>query len=116
VDLYHIWCDLERDVSDLAFCEEVERYLGALCDAGRIEAFRISRRKLGLGPQELGEFHIVIEIADLAQLDSAFRDVSERSGPVDVLHGAVQRSVRNVRFALYRDFPDAWRRSGGEGS
>ncbi|MBW2425028.1 MAG: hypothetical protein JRG86_12300 [Deltaproteobacteria bacterium] len=116
MDLYHIWCDLERGVSDLGFCEEVERYLGALRDAGRIEAFRISRRKLGLGPQELGEFHIVIEIVDLAQLDSAFRDVSQRSGPIDLLHGAVQRSVRNVRFALYRDFPDAWRRARGETS
>jgi hypothetical protein len=116
VDLYHIWCDLERGISDLAFCEEVERYLGALRDAGRIEAFRLSRRKLGLGPQDLGEFHIQIEIADLAQLDSAFHDVSQRSGPVDLLHSAVQRSVRNVRFALYRDFPDAWRQSGGETS
>jgi len=114
VDLYHIWCDLERGVSDLAFCEEVKRYLGALRDAGRIEAFRISRCKLGLGLQELGEFHIMIEIADLAQLDSAFRDVSARSGRIDLLHGAVQRSVRNVRFALYRDFPDVWRQSAGE--
>lgn len=113
MDLYHIWCDLEPGISDLDFCASVDRYLGALRAEGRIRSHRITRRKLGLGPPALGEFHVVIEVADLAQLDRAFREVATRSGPIETLHQAVQRSVRNLTFALYRDFPDAERAGGG---
>jgi hypothetical protein len=31
-----------------------------------IETWRLTRRKLGLAPSALGEFHIVIETKDLA--------------------------------------------------
>ena len=36
-----------------------------------IQAYRITRRKLGLGPAEFLEFHITLEVTDLAQLDAA---------------------------------------------
>lgn len=114
MDLYHIWCDLEPGTSDLEFCAAVDRYLDALRAEGRIQGHRLTRRKLGLGPRALGEFHVVIEIADLAQLDDAFREVATRSGPIEALHHAVNRSARNLSFALYRDFPDAARVRGGE--
>ena len=71
MDLYHIWCDLKPGVSDVAFAEEVSSYLGSLEEDGRIGGWRLSRRKLGLGPPDLGEFHITIEVRDLAQLDQA---------------------------------------------
>jgi hypothetical protein len=114
VDLYHIWCNLEPGSSDLEFCEAVDRYLGALRAVGRIAGHRISRRKLGLGPRELGEFHVVIEFEDLAQLDHAFREVSTRHGPIEALHHAVNQHARDLTFALYRDFPDGHRQRGGE--
>jgi hypothetical protein len=114
MDVYHIWCDLERDVRDVEFCDDVGRYLGRLKEAGQIAGFRVLRRKLGLGPSEIGEFHVMIEIEDLAQLDAAFHAVSTRAGPIEVLHHAVNRSVRNLRAALYRDFPDAGRVRGSE--
>ena len=107
MDLYHIWCNLVPGTSDLEFCHAVDRYLGALRAEGRIAGHRIARRKLGL-------FHIVIEVEDLAQLDRAFRGVSTRSGPIEVLHHAVNRSACDVIFALYRDFPDAHREAGAE--
>jgi hypothetical protein len=62
----------------------------------------------------VGEFHVTIEVRDLAQLDGAFRAVSERAEPVEGLHAAVNQSVRNLTFALYRDFPDAHRKRGQE--
>jgi hypothetical protein len=74
----------------------------------------MTRRKLGLGPTEFGEFHVTIEVEDLAQLDAAFRDVSARSGAIEELHHAVNRVATDVKFALYRDFPDANRERGGE--
>jgi hypothetical protein len=114
VDLYHIWCNLKPGVSDVGFADAVGSYLGALQSAGRIAAFRLTRRKLGLGPAQLGEFHIAIEIRDLAQLDAAFRDVSTRAGPVEELHAAVNQAACDLTFALYRDFPDDWRERGEE--
>jgi len=114
MDLYHIWCNLRPDVSDLEFCENVDRYLAPLRETGLIAGHRLTRRKLGLGPSELGEFHIVIEVRDLAQLDAAFREVSSRTGTVEELHHAVNRVARDVKFALYRDFPDPHRERGGE--
>jgi hypothetical protein len=114
MDVYHIWCNLEPGVSDLDFARDVHAYLGALRDRGRIAGFRLTRRKLGLGPAELGEFHGEIEVRDLAQLDSAFHEASTRSEPIESLHAAVNRVVRNARFALYRDFPDPQRERGSE--
>ena len=114
MDLYHIWFDLRPGVSDVEFAERVGAYLGALEREGRIASHRLCRRKLGLGPAELGEFHIVIETRDLAQLDTAFQRVSSRTGPLEALHAAVNQSVRGVRFALYRDFPDPQRERGDE--
>ena len=114
MDLYHIWCDLEPGHSDTGFCESVQRYLGHLQDEGRIAGYRITRRKLGLAPPELGEFHVQIELTGLAQLDEAFSVVSARAEPIEELHAAVNQVARNLRFALYRDFPDPQRTRGSE--
>jgi hypothetical protein len=114
MDQYHIWCNLRPGVSDTEFAVAVQHYLGSLQAEGRIESFRLSRRKLGLGPERLGEFHVVLEVRDLAQLDEAFRAVSERAGPLEGLHAAVNQKARDLTFALYRDFPDAHRRHGEE--
>jgi hypothetical protein len=56
----------------------------------------------------------MIETTGLAQLDDAFAAVSSRGGAVEGLHHAVNSRVRDVFFALYRDFPDATRRFGEE--
>ncbi len=114
MDLYHIWCNLKSGVSDVAFADNIDRYLGELRRADRIVGFRITRRKLGLGPPHVGEFHIVIEVRDMAQLDDAFREVSTRSGDMEELHAAVNQLACDVTFALYRDFPDPHRQRGGE--
>ncbi len=114
MDLYHIWCNLRPEIRDVEFSDSVDAYLDRLCEEGRIAGHRMTRRKLGLGPPGLGEFHIVIEVGDLAQLDRAFEAVSKREGPIEALHFAVNRYARDVQFALYRDFPDPHRERGGE--
>jgi hypothetical protein len=114
MNLYHVFCDLKPGVADLAFAESLARYLGHLREQGLIGDWRLSRRKLGLGPATLGEFHIVIEVKDLAQLDAAFSRVASRAEPVEGLHHDVNSLVRNTVFALYRDFPDPERQTGGE--
>jgi hypothetical protein len=114
MNLYHVWCDLKPGVGDVMFSEKVSAYLGHLKEQGLIEGFHLTRRKLGLGPQALGEFHLTIEVRDLAQLDSAFERVAGRREPVEGFHFGVNSLVTNATFALYRDFPDPVRHVGQE--
>jgi hypothetical protein len=114
MDIYHIWCDLADGVGDIELTERLETFLGHLEARGAIEGHRVTRRKLGLSSTGLGEFHIMIETRDMAQLDEAFRHVGSRAEPVESKHFDVNSLVRNARFALYRDFPDPFRERGEE--
>jgi hypothetical protein len=114
MNIYHAWCNLKPAVSDIAFSEGASKYLAHLHEKGMIESWRITRRKLGLGQPELGEFHLMIEVKDLAQLDRAFDHVAERSEPTEGFHFGVNSLMENARFALYRDFPDPQRQRGAE--
>lgn len=114
MDYYHVWCNLKDGVKDTEFADRVHAYLGHLRDSGGITGYRLSRRKLGLGPSHLAEFHIVIEIEGLAQLDRAFEQVASRADPAEGLHHAVNSLVTDTSFALYRDFPDSMRVRGEE--
>ena len=109
MDQYHIWFDLKDSHKDLQFARHLDAFLGHLKEEGRIATYRLSRRKLGLGPSTLGEFHVVIETTDLAQLDEAFGSIVPRKDPLEKLHRAVYGMITQATFALYRDFPDAAR-------
>lgn len=112
MDVYEISVDLRPGVRDLDFVEAIEHYLGGLRRDGRIESWRLLRRKLGFGAG--GEFKLLIETRDLAQLDDAFRTVSARDEPVESAHHGVNSLVTNFQAALYRDFPDPQRVHGHE--
>jgi hypothetical protein len=114
MDVYQISCDLKPGVRDTTFVEALNGYLGSLKGAGKIEGWRLLRRKLGFGMPALGEFQILIETRDLAQLDAAFSAVSTRNEPVEGAHHGVNSLVVNFQAALYRDFPDANRQHGQE--
>jgi len=114
MDVYQISCDLRPGVRDSQFVTALDAWLGALKSGGRIEGWRLLRRKLGLGMPALGEFQILIETRDLAQLDSAFVAASTRNEPVEGAHHGVNSLVQNFQAALYRDFPDAHRQHGEE--
>lgn len=111
MNYYHAWVDLKESHKDLEFCSNVNAYLGYLKQHGLIEGHSISRRKFGFGPNELGEFHIVMFVRDLAQLEAAFGIVATRTGEIEDLHRKVYSSVVNLKSALYRDFPDPQRAS-----
>lgn len=106
MDVYHIWCDLKDGRKDRAFAQAVAAYLDHHKAGGRIHSWGLLRRKLGLGPPELGEFLILIETANLAQLEQAFCAAAARSGKVYKLHAVVCSRVVNARFGPARDFPD----------
>ncbi len=106
-DHYHIWCDLKPGVKDLDLVSSIEGMLGHLKGLGKLEGFTISRRKLGFGPDALGEWHIDIRTRNLAQLEEAFDHVTPRAGEMERLHALVWSKVENFKSALYREFPDA---------
>lgn len=114
MDIYHAWCDLKPGVSDLTFSEQVATYMGHLKERGLIEGWRLTRRKLGLAPPGFGEFHLMIEVTDLAQLEAAFQQVAGRREPTEGFHFGVNSLAQNAVFALYRDFPDTFRHRGEE--
>lgn len=114
MDIYHVWCNLKPGIGDVAFGEKVAAYLGRLKQDGLIENWRLTRRKLGLAPSHLGEFHLMIEVDGLQQLDRAFAEAASRRDPIEGLHFAVNSLVSEADFALYRDFPDAVRHRGEE--
>lgn len=109
MDYYQIWCNVKESGKDLEFCENVSRYLGYLQNQGKLRGFTITRRKLGWGPVELGEFNITIMTDNMAQLEQAFSLVATRDGEVERLHRNVFAAVTDFRSALYRDFPDSVR-------
>lgn len=114
MDIYHGFFDLEDGQSDVEFADALSGFLDHLLSAGKIESWRLMRRKLGLGPATLGEFHLMIEVRDLAQLDAAFTRVSTRAGETEDKHAAVNQKIAGITFALYRDFPDPHRQRGEE--
>lgn len=114
MDLYHIWFNLKPGSRDSDFADRVHAYLGRLRNDGAIADYRLTRRKLGLGPSHLPEFHIVVEFDGLAQMDEAFSAAAARTQPIEGLHQAVNSMVSDASFALYRDFPDAIRQRGEE--
>jgi len=114
MDIYHAWCDLKPGIGDLEFAEKVAAYMGHLKDQGLIEGWRLTRRKLGLAPSGLGDFHLMIEVRNLAQLEDAFQRVAGRRDPVEGVHHGLNSLVQNATFGLYRDFPDPVRHHGEE--
>ena len=114
MNIYHAFFTLKAGTSDMAFVENLRAYMTHLKERGDIASWRLMRRKLGLGPEEFGEFHLMIEVEGLAQLDTAFSHVATRSGEVEQKHYAVNHMIERVKFALYRDFPDPERNAGDE--
>ena len=106
MDYYHAWFNLKNTAKDVEFSGRVDEFLGHLKEKGMIEGYKLARRKLGLGPLEIGEFHLVIETKDLTQLDQAFLHAATRAPDIESLHAGVYSMIENVKFGLYRDFPD----------
>lgn len=107
MDHYHLWFGLRSGAKDTDLVEAIRAMLGHMRERGLIEDYAIQRRKLGLGPSAIGEWHVDIATRDLAQLQEAFDEVTPRSGKVEKLHAAVWSKVEGLQTALYRDFPDA---------
>lgn len=110
---YLLWFNLKNTHQDLEFSAALDAYLGRLQADGFLHGFALTRRKLGFGPETLGEFQVTIDTVDLERLDAAFSQVARRSGEMEELHKAVYSQIKDMKTALYRDFPDPERQQAG---
>ncbi len=114
MDIYHVWCDLKHGVRGSHFAETVRLCMEHLREQGLLESWRLTRRKLGLGPRELGEWHLMIEVKDLRQMQDLFESMARRTDPEEGLHHAMNALVVNTTYSLTRDYPDPGRVPGEE--
>ena len=108
-DLYHIWADKKKGISDLDFANNMRKFLQHLVNEGKMNSFRITRMKLGFRSiADLPEWHMMMEFDNMAQLDKAFERVVPRKGELEKEHVSFNKFVEdNIQHALYRDWPDA---------
>ena len=108
-DIYHIWADKKKGISDLDFANNMRKFLQHLVDEGKLNSFRITRCKLGFRSiQDLPEWHMMMEFDNMAQLEKAFNRVVPRKGQLEKEHISFNKFVEdNIQHALYRDWPDA---------
>ena len=108
-DIYHIWADKKKGISDLDFANNMRKFLQHLIDEGKMNSFRVTRCKLGFRSiQDLPEWHMMMEFYNMAQLDKAFDRVVPRKGELEKEHISFNKFVEdNIQHALYRDWPDA---------
>ena len=112
MNIYQAFFSLKDGVNDMEFQKNLQSYMEYLMEQGHLHTWRLLRRKLGLGPKELGDWHLIMEFENLAALDLAFGHVATRSGEVEHRHHGVNKMIQNITFALYRDFPDTERKQG----
>ncbi len=103
VDRYHLWFDLRPGTKQADFVAAVDAFVARMREAGTVEGHLLELRKLGFGPDGLGEWHLAITVRDLAQLQAAFDEVAPRDGRTEKLHAAVWSKVTNLRFGLMRE-------------
>jgi len=114
MDIYQAFFGLKPGTKDLEFVSDLTRMMDHLVESKKIESWRLLRSKLGLTPKELGEFQLLMEVKNMAQLDAAFAVAAKRSGEIEVMHFGVNSKISDIKFALYRDFPDPVRETGEE--
>lgn len=110
MDHYILWFNLKNSQNGKDFVQSLDDYMLRLKSDKLIAEYRIVRRKLGLGPSELGEFMVDISFEDTCQMDKAYRMVIEgihENNSLESLHQKVNSQVKDFKASLYRDYPDA---------
>jgi len=98
--------DLKPNANDLAFARAVAAWFGLLQSAGKVAGWTLSRRKLRLAGTAFGDFLLVVEFDDMAQMDRAFAHLAagehQAAQAYALMHGMIDRA----EVGLYRPFPD----------
>ena len=107
MNVYHCMITLKDDAKALAFAQAIDQWMEHLKEEGALQSWRLMRRKLNLASDRFGDFMLVVEFEDMAQMDAAFRIVGRaQDANVEKLHGFIQHMIEEKHFGLYRTFPD----------
>ena len=106
MNYYTCGIDLKDDAKAVAFAVAVEAWMTLLQSQGKIEGWRLCRRKLGFGAPRARDFQLEVAVTDMTQLDLAFRFTASGHDGVERLYTTVHQMVGEVDVALYRPFPD----------
>jgi hypothetical protein len=106
MNIFHIWCSLRDPAKELEFAEDTQAFLSYMHEREYIDGYRIARLKFEFSPPALGDFHIMVECKDLAQLSRAMDAVSAPDQDLEALRKPVYFAVKDLTTALYRDFPE----------
>lgn len=104
--LYHCMIDLKSDARALAFALALDTWLSLLRTDGRIEGWRLMRRKLNLVAPGAADFLLEITLRDLAQLDDAFGFLGQGNDEAAQRYDQMRQHIAHVSFSLYRPYPD----------
>ena len=104
MDIYQVRCDLRPGALDTEFHANAARCMNHLRADGLIESWRLTRRTPGPGPQQRGDWHLMIELRELRRLEDTFQRMATRSDDEDDdgLHQAMNARVTSARFSLTR--------------
>jgi hypothetical protein len=105
MNVYQAFFNLKSGVSDSKFAEILQAYMAYLEERRELRSWRLLRRKLGLGPNEIGEYQLMMEFDKLDDLDRSFGDAAPRSTTAERMHHDVYKMIDKVTFCLFRDYP-----------
>lgn len=107
MNLYHCMITLKSDAKALAFASAADHWLSGLQDRGLISGWTLFRRKFGLASGQHRDVLLLIEVEGMAQLETAFRTLSEEASDSDQRHyELVHEMIADMDIGLYRPYPD----------
>lgn len=106
MNIYTCQIDLKKDAQAMLFAAALDNWMSHLQEAGVVGKWSLVRRKLNLASDSFRDFLLRIEVADLAQLDQAFRWVGQQGDEAETLYTRMHDMIDTADYALYRPFPD----------
>ena len=105
MNIYTIYADIIEGSNPKQFVNNMKQFLDSL---PTLQAYRITRMKLGFRSMDIGEFRIDMEFATMQDLDDAMTRVVRNDDDIESKHVAFNSMVdmETIQHFLYRDWPD----------
>ena len=81
--------------------------------AGKVAGWHLSRRKLRLAGPGFGDFLLVVEFEDMAQMDRAFAHLAQGEHDAVQAYTQMHGMIERAEAGLYRPYPDPRYRLNG---
>ena len=105
MNVYTIYADIVEGSNPKQFVTNMKQFLDSL---PTLQAYRITRMKLGFRSMDIGEFRIDMEFNTMQDLDDAMTRVVRNDDDIESKHVAFNSMVdmETIQHFLYRDWPD----------